>query len=86
MIIIFLWLRVNQHLIDLNLYSVSIINISVSTYYCESSTESKFDVKFVNTVKSTTYQVRIFKINQIFGTKHSKTNWLQKIIKCKTNE
>ena len=41
---------VNEHLIVLNLYSVSINKI----YYCESFTESKFDVKYVNTVKSTT--------------------------------
>ena len=31
-------------------------------------------------------QVRVFKINRIFGTKYSKTNRLQKSIKYKTNE
>ena len=44
------WYRVKEFLMVLNLYNVS-INI---TYDCESFTESKFDVKYVNTVKSTT--------------------------------
>ena len=43
--------------------------------YCERFTEAKFDIKSVNTtVKSTTEYVCAFKSNQIFGTKHSKTN------------
>ena len=40
----------------------------------------KFDVKYISTVKLKTYQVRVFKSNRIFGTKHSKTNGLQKTI------
>ena len=45
--------RVDQHLIVLNLYSVSINKIQVTEfYYCEHFTESKFDVKYTNTVKS----------------------------------
>ena len=35
---------------------------------------SKYYVNYVNTLKSTTYQVRTFKSNQIFGTKQLKTN------------
>ena len=38
--------------------------------YWESFAESKFDAKFVNTA----YQVCVFKINRMFGTKHSETN------------
>ena len=45
--------RVDQHLIVLNLYCVSINKIQVTEfYYCEHFTESKFDVKYTNTVKS----------------------------------
>ena len=44
--------RVNQHLKVLNLYIVS-INCSYGIYYYEKFTETKFDVKYVNTVKST---------------------------------
>ena len=55
-------------------------------YYCESFTESKFDIKYVFTVKSTTQQVRVFKSDRMFGTKHLKANRLQKTIKYKTNE
>ena len=48
----------------------------------------KFDVKYINTVqlKSTTYQVRVFKSYQIFETKLSKINRLQKTIEYKANE
>ena len=48
--------RVDQHLIVLNLYSVSINKILVlnGIYYCGGFTESQFDVKYVSTVKSTT--------------------------------
>ena len=46
--------RVNQHLIVLNLWGVSINKILVAVYYCKSSTELKFDVKSVNTVKLAT--------------------------------
>ena len=55
-------------------------------YYCESSMESKFDVKYFNTVKSTTQQVRTFRSNRMFGTKYSKTNRLQKTIEYKKNK
>ena len=55
-------------------------------YYCESFRESKFDIKYVNTVKSITQQVRVFKSNRMFGTKNSKANRLKKSIKYKTNE
>ena len=40
---------VNQHLIVLNLYGVLISKILVMD--CESFAESKFDVKYANTVK-----------------------------------
>ena len=48
----------------------------------------KFDVKYINTaqLKSTTYQVRVFKSYQIFETKLSKINRLQKTIEYKANE
>ena len=55
--------RVNQHLIVLNLYRVSINEISHGIYYVcnshgiyyfESFTESKLDVRYVNAVKLTT--------------------------------
>ena len=46
--------RVNQHLVILELDSVS-NNKTLETCYCASFTESKFDVKFVNAVKSTTW-------------------------------
>ena len=48
--------RVDQHLIVLNLYSVSINKILVlnGIYYCGGFAESQFDVKYVSTVKSTT--------------------------------
>ena len=45
-------------------------------YYCESFKESKFHVKYANTEKLTTYFIIVFKSNQIFGTKHWKTNQL----------
>ena len=50
-------------------------------YDRESFTESKFNVKYVNTVKSTGNQD-----NQIFRTKRLKISRLQKSIKYKTNE
>ena len=40
----------------------------------ETLAESKFDVKYVSTVKSATQQVRVFKSNRIFKTKRSKIN------------
>ena len=40
----------------------------------------------VNTVKSTTQKVRVFKSNRIFGTNHSNTNRLQKTNDHKKNE
>ena len=48
----------------------------------------KFDVKYINTaqLKSTTYQVCVFKSYQIFETKLSKINRLQKTIEYKANE
>ena len=48
----------------------------------------KFDVKYINTaqLKSTTYWVRVFKSYQIFETKLSKINRLQKTIEYKANE
>ena len=57
-------------------------------YYYESFAGSKFDVKYVSTVKliSTTYYVSAFKSNRKFRTKHSKTSRLQKTIGYKTNE
>ena len=60
------------------LYSISVHKF----FYMEFITvkESKFDVKYVNTIKSTTYKVRVFKSNRMSGTKHSKTNRLQKNI------
>ena len=73
---------VNQHLIVLNLYSVSINKILVTEL--ESFAESKFDIKYVDAVKAITQYGRLFKSNQMFGTKHSKTNRLQKTIECKT--
>ena len=48
--------RVHKHLIVLNLYSVSFNKILVTEFVnCEGLTESKFDLKYVNTVKSTTW-------------------------------
>ena len=55
-------------------------------YDRESFTESKFNVKYVNTVKSTGNQVLVFKSNQIFRTKRLKISRLQKSIEYKTNE
>ena len=79
--------RVNQHLIVLNLNSVSIKkNSSHGFYYYESFTESKVNVQCVSIVKSTTWCVGVFKSNRMFGTKHSKTNRLQKTIEYKANE
>ena len=45
--------RINQQVIVQTLDSVS-INTIVRIGYCASFTESKFDVKYVNTIKSTT--------------------------------
>ena len=70
--------RVNQHLI--------VLNFSRIIYYCKSVAESTLDVKYVNAVKPTTQQVCVFKSNRMFGTKHLKTNRLQKTIEYKTNE
>ena len=53
--------RVNQHLIVLNLYSVSINKI----YFCEGFTEYKFDVKCVNTVKLTAKGHRLCRVRNI---------------------
>ena len=50
------------------------LNSSHGIYHCESFTESEFNVNYINSVKSTTYQVRNFKSNLIFGTKRSKIN------------
>ena len=51
-----------------------------------SFTKSKFDIKYVNTVKLTTEKVYVFKSNRMFGIKHSKINRLQKTIEYQTNE
>ena len=58
------------------------------TWYmtCDSFTESKFDVKYVNTLKSTTQQEHASKTYRMFGTKRSKINRLQKTVEYKTNE
>ena len=53
--------------------SVSINKFLVKICYCESFIESKFDAKFVNTGKSTTYEVCVFKSNRMFRAKNSKT-------------
>ena len=47
--------RVNQHLNNSSIFiqCLNQQNSSHGTYYCESFTESKFDVKYVNPVKST---------------------------------
>ena len=37
---------VNQHLIVLNLYCISINKVLIKEFYCESLTERKFDVKY----------------------------------------
>ena len=66
--------RVNQHLIVKQCFNQQ--NSSHGIYYYESFTESKFDAKYVNTVKLATYQLRVFKSNQIVGTKPSKKNRL----------
>ena len=78
--------RVNQQLIVLNLNSVSINKILVMDFIIESFTESKVDVKYISTVKSTTQLVGVFKSNRMFGTKPSETNLLQITIEYKTNE
>ena len=54
--------RVNQHLIVPKLVSISINKFLVT----------ERDVKYVSTVKSTTYYERVFKTNGILGKKHSK--------------
>ena len=64
--------RVNQHLIVKQCFNQQ--NSSHGIYYYESFTESKFDAKYVNTVKSANYQLRVFKSNQIVGTKPYGTN------------
>ena len=47
--------RINQHLIVLKLDSASIDkSIALDYGYCESFTGSKIDIKYANTVKSTT--------------------------------
>ena len=46
--------RLNQHFIVLKLDSVSINKILVTGFFFKSFTKSKFDVKYVNIVKSTT--------------------------------
>ena len=38
--------------------------------------ESKCYVKYVNTAKSMTWEVPVFKSNRMFGIKHSTANWL----------
>ena len=55
-------------------------------FIIESFTESKTDVKYVLTVKSTTQLVGVFKSNRMFGTKYSETNLLQMTIEYKANE
>ena len=59
------------------------IKVLPQKFYCESFTGCKIDVKHVNTVKSTTWLVRV-KSNRMFETKHWKTNQLQKTIKYQT--
>ena len=55
--------RLRQNLIVLNLYCVSVNKILVTEiYYREKFTDSKLDVKYVNTVKSTIYKVRVLKV------------------------
>ena len=54
--------RVNQHLIVPKLVSISINKFLVT----------ERDVKYVSTVKSTTYYVRVFKTNGIWVKKISK--------------
>ena len=46
--------RINQHLIVLKLYSVSINKNFAPEFVTESLTGSKLDMKYVNIVKSTT--------------------------------
>lgn len=46
--------------------------------------QNQFDVKYVNKVRATTWQIRVLKCNQIFGTKCSKINQLKKTIEYKT--
>ena len=52
-------------------------NSSHGIYYYESFTESTFDVKYVNTVKSTTYQGLLFKSNECLERN------ILKLIACK---
>ena len=65
--------RVDQHLIVLNLYSVSINKILVLKFMTVKVPQNlKSMQKNVNTVTSTTFQVREFKSNRMFGQiKHS---------------
>ena len=55
-------------------YRVNQNNSSHLICCSENLAKSKYYVNYVNTLKSTTYQVRTFKSNQIFGTKQLKTN------------
>lgn len=64
---------------------ISINKILFLEFMTESFRECKFDIKYVNTVKSTTQWVRV-KSNRIFETKCSKINQLQKTMEYKTNE
>ena len=52
--------------------SVSINKILSRICYFVSFTESKFDLNYISTVKSTTSLVHVFKSNRMFETKHSK--------------
>ena len=74
--------QLNQHLIFLKLDSVSINKTEFVTEFVTVKvfTESKFDVNYVNIVKSKTQQVGVFRSNGMFGTKHLKIN------KCQTNQ
>ena len=61
--------RVNQHLASLVvLDSVTINKSSHGISYLVNFRETKSDVKYIDTVKSTTQQVHVFKSNRMFGT------------------
>ena len=67
--------RIDEQSIIVNLCTVSINKVLVTEFVTvKKIRESKFDGKCVNTAKSTTYQIPVFKNNQMFGITHSKTN------------
>ena len=76
--------RVDQHLIVLNLYSISFNKIqdpSYAIYECQNFTESKFDAKYANVFLKVIECLE--KENTRMNAKHSIAN---RLLQNKTNE